>query len=148
MISMCVDRRARLLVVGAHAVAAHGHPRLTRELDVWVADDLRNVASIADVLDASRLGPPTTLAQEFAAGVTEVHLGQPPDRIDIRTTMDGVDFRSCWHRREQLLLGSLTVPFIGLTDLVQNKLTTLRHQDLADVGALRQCGAWTHPDRT
>lgn len=67
-----------------------------------------------------------------------VQLGRPLNRIDILTSIPGVDFDSCWERREEHRLGSLAVPFIGLEDLERSKLAAGRHQDLADVEALRR----------
>ena len=76
--------------------------------------------------------------KDFAVEGPGVQLGRPPNRIDILTSIAGVDFESCWERRKEYPMGSLAVPLIGLEDLERNKLAAGRHQDLADVEALRR----------
>ena len=137
-VELCLERGVRFLVVGGYAVVAHGHPRLTKDLDIWVWVESRNAARIADVLAEFGFGSLGLSAEDFAVAGPGVQLGRPPNRIDILTSIPGVDFESCWERREGFPLGSVTVPFIGLEDLERNKLAAGRHQDLADVEALRR----------
>ena len=137
-VSLCVERRVRFLVVGGYAVAAHGHPRLTKDLDVWVWVDPENAFRIAPVLDELGFGSLGLSADDFAIEGQVVQLGYPPNRIDIMTGIAGVDFEGCWERRVEVELGSVAVPFIGVEDLERNKLAAGRFQDLADVEALRR----------
>lgn len=147
-VELCLQRGVRFLVVGGYAVVAHGHPRLTKDLDIWVWVESENATRVAEVLDEFGFGSVGLSAEDFAVEGPGVQLGRPPNRIDILTSIDGVDFESCWERREEFPVGPLTVPFIGLDDLEHNKLAAGRHQDLADVEALRRNRAarWT-PDR-
>lgn len=137
-VALCLDRGVRFLVVGGYAVVAHGHPRLTKDLDLWIWVDPENAARMAGVLDEFGFGSTGLTGADFAVEGPGVQLGRPPNRIDILTSIPGVDFESCWERREEHSLGSLAVPFIGLEDLERNKLAAGRHQDLADVEALRR----------
>lgn len=137
-VALCLDRDVRFLVVGDYAVVAHGHPRLTKDLDIWIWVDPENAARMAEVLDEFGFGSTGLTEEDFAVEGPGVQLGRPPNRIDILTSIPGVDFESCWERREEQPLGSLAVPFIGLEDLERNKLAAGRHQDLADVDALRR----------
>ena len=137
-VALCLDRNVRFLVVGGHAVAAHGHPRLTKELDIWVWADPENASRIAGALSDFGFASTGLSEADFVVEGPGVQLGRPPNRIDILTSLPGVDFESCWERREEHRLGSLTVPFIGLRDLERNKLAAGRYQDLADVEALRR----------
>ena len=140
-VSLCLDRGVRFLVVGGYAVVAHGHPRLTKDLDLWILVDPENAARMVGVLDEFGFGSTGLTEEDFAVEGPGVQLGRPPNRIDILTRIPGVDFESCWERREEHSLGSLAVPFISLEDLERNKLASGRHQDLADVEALRRNSA-------
>lgn len=137
-VSLCLKHGVRFLVVGGYAVAAHGHPRLTKDLDVWVWVDSENAARLVRVLAEFGFGSLGLTAEDFSEEGQVVQLGYPPNRIDILTSIAGVDFESCWDRRAEILLDSLAVPFIGLDDLEKNKLAAGRAQDLADVEGLRR----------
>ncbi|MCY4194703.1 MAG: hypothetical protein OXF04_10505 [bacterium] len=119
-------------------MAAHGHPRLTKDLDVWVWVDPGNAARMVMALVEFGFESLGLTAEDFSEEGRVVQLGYPPNRIDIMTSIDGVEFESCWDRRTEIVLDSLAVPFIGLEDLEKNKLTTGRAQDIADVEGLRQ----------
>lgn len=136
-VSLCLRHGVRFLVVGGYAVAAHGHPRLTKDLDVWVWVDPENAARLVRVLAEFGFGSLGLTAGDFSEEGQVVQLGYPPNRIDILTSIAGVDFESCWDRRADIVLDSLAVPFIGLEDLKKNKLAAGRAQDLADVEGLR-----------
>lgn len=137
-VSLCLEHGVRFLVVGGYAVAAHGHPRLTKDLDVWVWFDPENAARMVGVLDEFGFAALGLTAEDFSQEDRVVQLGYPPNRIDIMTSIAGVDFESCWARRAEIPLDSLDVPFISLEDLEKNKLATGRAQDIADVEGLRR----------
>ncbi len=108
---------ARFLVVGGYAVAAHGHVRATKDLDVWVEPSERDLAS-------PHYG---------------FMMGAPPRRIDILTTISGVAFEDAWQGRlVRAVADGVEAPFIGIDDLLANKAASARPQDLADIEALRQ----------
>ena len=135
----CGAHRVRYLVVGGYAVAAHGHPRFTKDLDIWIAIDADNAARLLVALQEFGFGSLGLAAEDFTQPNAVVQLGYPPKRIDILTSASGVDFAECYTRRVDVAVTGLDrpVPFIGTNDLVANKVATGRLQDLADVEALR-----------
>ena len=137
-VSLCLKHEVRFLIVGGYAVAAHGHPRLTKDLDVWVWVDPENATRMVAALDEFGFGSLGLTAEDFSEQGRLLQLGYPPNRIDVLTGIAGVDFETCWDRRAEILLDSLKVPFIGLEDLETNKLATGRTQDVADVEGLRR----------
>ena len=131
------SRNVRFLIVGGYAVAAHGHPRYTKDLDIWVWADPRNAANILEALNDFGLGSLDLQAVDFVEPNAVVQLGFEPQRIDILTSVTGLSFDEAYPNREMLSIGDITAPFISLDDLVKNKLATGRMQDLADAEALR-----------
>lgn len=127
----------RFLIVGGHAVALHGYPRFTGDLDVWIATDLENAERVAKVLSDFGFGSLKFNAKDFARPGYAIQLGRPPYRIDILTSIDAVNFSRAYRRRRTVRAGKLTIPFIALEDLLRNKRATGRAQDLADVERLR-----------
>lgn len=136
MLSALCDAQAEFLVVGAHAVAAHGCPRATGDLDVWVRPSGGNAARVFAALTS--FGAPLldlTLEELSAPGIV-FQIGVIPCRIDILTGISGVTFDEAWPQRLELKLDGLTLSFIGRDHLLVNKRATGRAKDLADVAAL------------
>ena len=126
----------RFLIVGGYAVAAHGLPRATGDLDAWVWVDHDNARRIIKALEEFGFGNVGVTIADFDRDDSVVQLGFPPYRIDILTSIDGVDFDGAWDRRMEVVVNGMTVPFIGREDLVVNKRAVGRPQDLADVERL------------
>lgn len=130
---------ARFLVVGAHALAVHGVPRATADLDLFVAADKANAKRVWQALAA--FGAPLdalgiTVA-ELAQPDLVAQLGVPPYRIDVLTGLTGVRFKDAWSRRQETTFEGLArVPVISREDLIRNKRATGRTRDLADIEAL------------
>lgn len=129
---------ARFLVVGAHALAVHGVPRATGDIDVWIDRTPDNAARVWSALDgfgapAAALGVKVT---DLEAPNMVVQIGLAPRRIDVLTDVTGLDFESAWASRIVHRIGALSVPFLGRGDLVRNKRATGRYKDLGDVEAL------------
>jgi len=126
-------------VVGAYAVAAHGHPRATKDLDLWVEPSAENAARVLAAL--RELGAPLqglTVEDLTSPGVT-YQIGLPPLRIDVLTAIDGVpDFAVAWRHRRAAVLDGLRVVTLGRRELLENKRAAARPQDLADVAALQR----------
>jgi hypothetical protein len=124
------------LVVGGYALAAHGRPRYTGDIDLWVratADNARRV--LAALKDFGFGALPITEADLTTAG-NVIQLGYPPRRIDLLTSIDGVEFEGCHGRRLLLKVDEVDLPIIGLGDFKANKRATGRTQDRADLEAL------------
>jgi hypothetical protein len=128
------------LIVGAHALAAHGHVRATKDLDVWVRPSVENAPRVMDALRA--FGAPLTgvAVDDFASPGITFQIGVEPVRIDIITEIDGVTFDAAWPRRELKTLDGLSLGVLSRQDLIANKKATGRLQDLADVEALEKLG--------
>lgn len=132
------DADVEFLVVGAHALAAHGVPRVTGDLDIWVAATPVNAQRIWRALGAFG-APLATLGIEPADFVRPdqvVQLGLPPHRLDILTSASGLTFAEAWATRLNGHLFEVPVAFLGRAALVQNKRATGRPRDLEDVRAL------------
>jgi hypothetical protein len=132
------DCSVRYLVVGGYAVALHGHPRYTKDLDVWVEPDPVNIDRILDALKAFGFGSLELDADDFLEPDTVIQLGRPPQRIDLLTELDGVVFDESYATRQEVAIEDISVSFIGLDQLRKNKKASGRHQDLADVEHLQE----------
>ena len=124
------------LVVGAHALAAHGHVRATKDLDVWVHPNRANAERVLAAL--SDFGAPLaglTIDDLINPG-TVFQIGLPPLRIDVITHIDGVDFPAAWRDRLQTRFGGAPACVISRHHLIENKKAAARLQDLADVERL------------
>jgi predicted nucleotidyltransferase len=123
------------LVVGGYALAAHGHPRYTGDIDFWIAPSSGNLSKLLLVLDEFGFASLGITAADFDAD-TVLQLGQPPRRIDLLTSIDGVFFDVCFAKREQVELAGVRLNIIGLDDLKTNKRAAGRLKDLADLESL------------
>jgi len=123
----------RFLIVGGYALAAHGMPRFTGDLDAWVWISAENASKVIRSLEAFGFAGLGLTDEDFNQPDRVVQLGYPPYRIDILTSIEGVEFDGAWERRFVLNLDGIEVPFIGRDDLLTNKRVAGRPQDRADV---------------
>lgn len=134
----------RFLVVGTHALAIHGAPRATQDIDVWVDPDRRNaercwraLAAFGAPLDTL----PITVEDLSTPGLV-VQLGLAPNRVDILTAISGVaSFQEAWATRVEHEVRGLRLAFLGRDAFVRNKRATGRPKDLADLESLGEGGA-------
>jgi hypothetical protein len=126
----------RFLIVGAYALAHHGRPRATGDLDVWVDATPDNAPRVIRALSA--FGAPVTDISErdFSSPGVVFQIGVPPGRIDILTELTGVTFNDAWASRDAGVFGELTVDFLGREAFVRNKRATGRTKDLGDIEGL------------
>lgn len=129
---------AKYLLVGGYALAFHGHPRFTKDLDVWVEASDENAGRVHHAL-ADFGAPLHELSREdlTRSGIV-FQIGVPPNRIDILTSIDGVRFEDAWPERETTGYGETPVPVLGRAHLIVNKRATGRAQDLLDVSELEK----------
>jgi hypothetical protein len=127
----------RFLVVGAYAVAVHGHPRATGDLDLWVDPTPLNAARVYAALQAFGAPLHELRPDDLERPGIVFQMGLPPARIDILTSVSGLEFEEAWTSRIVETISEMRIPFIGRDGLIKNKLATGRPQDLADVAALR-----------
>lgn len=143
-------RRVRYLVIGAHALAAHGAPRFTADLDVWIARDERNADRVMQALRDFGFGGLRGLTRDDLLDPdTVIMLGVPPMRIDLLTSISGCTFGEAWRRRMRAQLGGRRVNVLGLLDLARNKRAAGRPKDLEDVRTIRALSSGSaKPTRT
>ncbi len=132
---------AEFLIIGGYALAVHGVPRFTKDLDIWIRATPANAQKVWQALDA--FGAPfgdLTLNDLATPGIV-FQMGLPPNRIDIITTIDGVEFSEAWEQKLSSTYGDQPVMVIGLNELIRNKEATGRPQDALDVKTLLRCRA-------
>ena len=124
------------LIVGAHALAAHGHVRATKDLDVWVRPDRANAKNVLHAL--SEFGAPLSdlTEDDLSRKHTIFQIGLPPLRIDIITAIDGVEFAEAWPDRLRIEFGGVPAYVLSRQHLITNKRASARLQDLADLEQL------------
>ena len=135
-VELFVAHDVEFLIVGGYALAAHGHPRYTKDLDVWVWIGPENTQRIIKAIEEFGFGGLGLTAADFQEPDVMVQLGQEPQRIDILTYASGLDFSDAYKNRVYITIGDVQVPFISSDDLRTNKLATGRPRDIADVADL------------
>jgi len=128
----------RYLVVGGYAYAEHVEPRYTKDLDVWIERSDDNAERVLSALSAFGAPLRDLSKDDLTTPGTFFQIGLPPNRIDIITQLEGMDFSDCWARRKTVQLSALSVDYISARDLIENKERTGRPHDLADAEHLRQ----------
>lgn len=135
LLSLLNSHGVEYLLVGGYALAAHGHPRYTGDIDFWVAPRAENLQRVVLALHRFGFGSLGIKAEDFAPDFV-VQLGHPPRRIDLLTTIDGVDFDACFARRERVVIDGVELPIIGIDDFKANKRASGRAKDIADLESL------------
>jgi len=138
MLQILLNNEVKFLVVGAYAMGAHGYPRATGDIDIWVEASLQNSKKIYKSL--SEFGSPLSeVTQEtFTEKGIIFQIGVAPRRIDIITYIDGVDFPSAYQEKEEIDIEKLKIPFISKENLIKNKEATGREKDKLDANSLRE----------
>jgi hypothetical protein len=136
MLSALSAAGARFLVVGAHALAAHGTPRATGDLDLWIDATPENAARVLRGLTAFGAALFDLTVEDLSQPDTVFQIGLPPCRIDILSSISGVEFSDAWPRRLEVTIAGLPVGVIGRSDFIANKRATGRRKDLMDIDLL------------
>lgn len=126
----------KYLVVGGYSVAIHGHPRYTKDIDIWILTSEKNASSLIKALNEFGFGSLDLTVEDFKTPGYVVQLGNAPARIDILTSLTGVEFDECWDNRVEVEDEGLVYSVISLKDLRANKAALGRYQDLADLEEL------------
>ena len=127
------DSGVRYLVIGGYAVALHGYPRYTKDLDIWIETSPENAERMVKALEQFGFASLGLQEADFMVPHQIIQLGYPPSRIDLISTPAGVDFERCYASRVKVEIEGVTVHFIDLENLRLNKRATGRLQDLADL---------------
>ena len=126
----------RFLIVGAYALALHGRPRATGDLDVWVDATPENADRVMRALAAFGAPLADVAADDFAREGVTYQIGVPPGRIDILTALTGLAFADAWVDRVRRPFGDVDVDFIGRAAFIRNKRATGRPKDLGDIDGM------------
>lgn len=140
MLKALATESVEFLVVGAYAVAGHGIPRATGDIDLWVRSTPANAARLWRALE--QFGAPRNRVspESFTQPDVVYQIGLPPNRIDFLTTIDGVAFDDAWAEKVPCVVSGIAFNMLSLRHLVENKRATGRPQDLADVARLQSLG--------
>ena len=140
MIGLLNAERVEYLLIGGWAVSFHARFRMTEDIDFWVRPSRENAERVMRAL--VRFGAPVDglglSEQDFATPRFGIQFGRPPVRIDLLTTMKGLDFEKAWANRVVEKLGGIDVNVIGRDDLLRNKIEVGRDKDLLDVAAIKK----------
>lgn len=135
-IALLNSHSVEYVLVGGHAVAFHGHPRFTGDIDFFIRPTSENVRRILIVLDAFGFGSLGIAERDLLEPGQVIQLGQIPNRIDLLTAISGVDFDAAWSSRVGTVLDDLPVNLLGWEELLRNKRASGRQKDLADIEKL------------
>lgn len=130
------SNKVKYLILGGYAIAFHGHPRYTKDLDVWLEMSDENASNVMKALEDFGFGHLDVSKEDFLNEGMVVQLGYPPNRIDLINSPDGVDFAECYASRIEVDIDGLKISVIDLENLKKNKKASGRLQDLADLEKL------------
>jgi predicted nucleotidyltransferase len=138
MLSCLKDAEVEFVIVGAYALAAHGFPRATGDIDIWVRNSSDNARKIMSALN--KFGAPTSNISEedFTSPDMVVQIGVEPSRIDLLTRISGVDFDEAWGNKVSITIDDLEIYVLSKADLLKNKSATGRDKDQGDIAWLEK----------
>ena len=137
-IALLLSRKVEFLLVGGYALAFHGAPRFTEDIDFLVLLSPENAGKLVALLDEFGFGELGLSSEDFLDADQVIQLGRAPNRIDLLTGISGVTWDQAWNSRIVANFDGLEIPVIGKLALEANKMATGRPQDLADVARLRK----------
>ena len=132
-VALLKEHGAEYMIVGDYAVGVHGYPRYTGDLDIWLKPDRENAERVMRALRDFGFGGLSISVDDLTKENNIIQLGQPPLRIDLLMSIDGVTFEESFANRVERTFDGLAMYFIGYHDLVKNKKASGRHRDLDDV---------------
>jgi hypothetical protein len=135
-IQLLNDNQVHYLVVGGYAVALHGYPRYTKDIDIWIELTQENATRMVETLAQFGFAALGLKESDFLVADQVIQLGYAPNRIDIITTLPGITFKDCYDQRLLVEIDGVKVDFIDRENLRKNKKATGRLQDLADLEKL------------
>ncbi len=119
--------------VGSYAVGIYGHPHYTGDLDIWLLPGPENATKTLNAIKDFGFGSLDIKVTDLTKEDSIIQLGYPPLRIDLLTSIDGVQFNDCYSNKKEIEIDGMPVNFIGYADLIKNKKASGRHQDLGDI---------------
>lgn len=136
LLSVFIAGGVRFLVVGGYAVSSHGHPRNTKDLDLWVEPELSNARRAWEALAVFGMPLRGIRPEDLAEPGPWLQFGRVPKRVDVLTAIGGLEFAGAWERRVVRRFGKVDAPVLCVADLILNKRTVGRTQDIADAERL------------
>jgi predicted nucleotidyltransferase len=131
------SKKVEYLIVGGYAVGFYGYPRATADMDVWIAIEEENAIKITGVLKEFGFNFPDVVPEIFQKRDNVIRMGNPPIRIEILTSISGLDFSKAYSERIVENIDGIPVNFISLGNLLINKKASGRHKDLDDIEHLK-----------
>jgi len=131
------SKKIDYLVIGGYAVGYHGYPRATGDMDIWIAINEQNAIKMVEALKEFGFDLPELQKELFLIEQKVIRMGIPPMRLEILTSIDGVNFKTCFNNRIIADFGDFKVNFISKDDLLINKRASGRSQDLVDFEKLQ-----------
>jgi len=132
-IKLLNSNNVKYLVVGGYAVAFHGYPRYTKNMDIWIWINENNAKQLIKTLEEFGFSSLGLKKEDFLKPEYVIQLGYPPNRIDILTKISGLEFEKCYKSRIKTNMDGITIDFIDLENLKKNKKAIGRFKDLADL---------------
>jgi len=132
-IALLNKNNVKYLVVGGYALAFHGYPRYTKDIDFWIWVEKENAKNLLKALKDFGFTSLGLTEQDFLTPGYVVQLGQPPARIDLLTSVTGLEFEECYELKMHIEIQGIEIDFIDLNSFKKNKKAVGRHQDLADL---------------
>jgi hypothetical protein len=136
LLALLNEHTVEYLIVGGYALAFHGAPRFTGDIDIFVRPDSRNAQRILDALSAFGFSFSNLTLDDFQKPNKVVQLGVPPVRVDLITSISGVSWEDANASKELGTFGDVPVQYIGRTQFIANKRAIGRKKDIADIEAL------------
>ncbi|MCL2233850.1 MAG: nucleotidyltransferase [Treponema sp.] len=132
------ERKAKFLLVGAYAMAAHGYPRSTMDIDLWVMPDPENALLVLQSLQDFGAPSGDLSSEDLQKEGLVFQIGVAPRRIDILTSVDELEFEDAFSRSDIIEIDAISVHVLSIPDLIKNKRATGRTKDLADAELLEE----------
>ena len=132
------ERKVKFLLVGAYAMAAHGYPRSTMDIDLWVMPDSGNACLVLKALEDFGAPAGDLSPEDLQKEGIVFQIGVAPRRIDILTSVDGLSFNTAFSHSETIIIDDIPIHIISIPDLIINKRSTGRTKDLADAEFLEE----------
>lgn len=132
------SKKIEYLVVGGYAVALYGYPRATGDMDIWIAISKDNAHKTVEALKEFGFNVPELKEEIFLEREKKIRMGNPPLRVEILTSIDGVEFDECYKDKKNVTIDDIVINFISLEKLKKNKKSSGRHKDLDDLEQLEK----------
>jgi len=138
MLQILLEENVKFIVVGAYALGAHGFPRATGDIDIWIEPTAVNAKKVIRSLARFRVPLSDVNQEDFTEEGIIFQIGVAPRRIDIITIIDGVEFQSAYAKKLLVSVEGLSIPVLSVEDLIKNKESTGREKDALDAKMLKK----------